>query len=133
MISIRYYIFLAPHYKQLSANKKCSIIKLCRWHGLKKLVLILWVYIFIFVENWILYYTRRSFFVWMRTGSNPQDINRFRMNTRKYFQNVCSFLCCCDCQIKWFLNCWFQRRLGTMYKNIIHQYLCLYLCSQALI
>ena len=30
-------------------------------------------------------YTHRdnNFFVWMRTGSSPLDINRFRMNTRK--------------------------------------------------
>ena len=40
------------------------------------------MYIFIFVENWMLYNARLNFFEWMRTGSNPPDINQFRMNTR---------------------------------------------------
>ena len=38
---------------------------------------------FIFVENWIKYDARHTFPVWLRTGSNPPDINRFRSGTGK--------------------------------------------------
>ena len=52
-----------------SQIEKCTIISLkpvllapsCRMHGLTKLVLLLRLYIFIFVENWILYDTIHDF------------------------------------------------------------------------
>ena len=45
----------------------------------KKMVFNLWLYIFIFVENWISYDARHNFSVCLRTSSNP--INRFRSDT----------------------------------------------------
>ena len=47
----------------------------------KKLVFILWLYIFISVDNWIPYDVVHHFSVWLRTGSNPLYINRFRSDT----------------------------------------------------
>ena len=43
---------------------------------------------FYIYKNWIQYDARQQNFEWMRNGSNPPDINRFRINTRsklKYF------------------------------------------------
>ena len=34
------------------------------------------IFILIFVENWIQYDTIHDLSVWLRTGSNPADINR---------------------------------------------------------
>ena len=42
------------------------------------LVLILWLFIFIFVGKLEKYDTIHEFSVWIRTDSNPADINRFR-------------------------------------------------------
>ena len=39
------------------------------------------MYNFIFVENWIEYDVINNFSVWLRTGSNQPDINRFRSDT----------------------------------------------------
>ena len=54
--------------------------------GLKKLVLILGLYIFTFVENWY----NMILDIILRTGSNPQDINWFRMNTRNRLMEIMS-------------------------------------------
>ena len=35
------------------------------------------VYVFIFIEIWIYYNAIHEFSAWLRTGSNPADINRF--------------------------------------------------------
>ena len=53
--------------------------------GLTKLVLILF-FILIFVKNCLLYDAIQDFSVWLRIGSNPADINRFRSHTgKKYY------------------------------------------------
>ena len=40
----------------------------------------------LFIENWIQSYT--NFSVWLRTSSNPLDINRFQSVTVKTLTNI---------------------------------------------
>ena len=42
------------------------------------------ILILIFVENCLLFDAIHDFSVWLRTGSNPVDSNRFRSHTGKY-------------------------------------------------
>ena len=42
------------------------------------------IFILIFVENCLQYDAIHDFSVWLRTGSYPADINRFRIHTGKY-------------------------------------------------
>ena len=44
------------------------------------------IFMLIFVENCLKYYTIYDFFVWFGTGSNSADINRFRSHTGNKFQ-----------------------------------------------
>ena len=41
------------------------------------------IFILIFVENWLFFYAIHDFSVWLRAGSNPHDINRFRSHIGK--------------------------------------------------
>ena len=42
------------------------------------------IFIFIFVENCLQYEAIYNFLVWLRTSSNPADINRFGSHIGKY-------------------------------------------------
>ena len=64
-------------------NYKSKLAPRCRMHGLTKLVLLLRLYIFIFVENWILYDTIHDFSLQLRIGSYQPDISRFQSHTEK--------------------------------------------------
>ena len=46
----------------------------------------LMIVILIFVENFPYYDAIHDFSVWLRIGSNPVDINRFRSQTGKYYK-----------------------------------------------
>ena len=43
------------------------------------------IFILIFLENCLHYGAKHDFSVWLRTGSNPADINWFQSHTGKYF------------------------------------------------
>ena len=43
------------------------------------------IFLLVFVENCLLYDAIHDFSVWPRTGSNPPDINPFRIYTELYF------------------------------------------------
>ena len=75
-------LFIASYFKQLLAdikiyNGKTKTSFLDAESMGSKLVFILRLYIFIYVENWIQYNARHYFSVWLRTASNPPDINWF--------------------------------------------------------
>ena len=42
------------------------------------------IFVLIFLENCLLYDDTHDFSVWIRTGSNPADINKFRSHTAIY-------------------------------------------------
>ena len=44
------------------------------------------IFILIFVENFLYYDAINNFSVWLRTGSNPADTNRFRNYTKKFYK-----------------------------------------------
>ena len=46
--------------------------------------IIFMIFNFIFVENCLSYNVIHDFSVWLGTGSNPADVNRFRSHTVKY-------------------------------------------------
>ena len=80
---MRYSLFITSSYKQLSAvNIKNHKIKTSFVNPegpkalAKKNCFNLMIFILIFVENYL--GTTNDFSVWLRTGSNPADINRFR-------------------------------------------------------
>ena len=53
------------------------------------------IFILKFVENCLYYDGIHNFSVWLRTGSNPADISRFRIHTGKKFilrEIKCMFL-----------------------------------------
>ena len=78
------------NYRVASLLKTVLLAPICRRNGLTKLILILWLYILKFVEKLIYYDTIFNFSVWLRTGSNPADINRFGSHTGKFL--VCMFI-----------------------------------------
>ena len=72
---MRIVIYRINYYRQLSVDIKMKNYKIeIQFHD----------FILIFMENF--YNAIHDCSVWLRTGSNPADINRFRSNTRK-----CSF------------------------------------------
>ena len=64
------------HFKQLSADIKTKA-------RANKTSINIMIFILIFVENCLYFDAIHDFSVWLRTGSNPTDSNRFRSHTGK--------------------------------------------------
>ena len=70
---------------RMAQNINLILLKIKYYRKTNKTGMNLIIIIFMFVENSMQYYTLHYFSVWLRTGYNPADINRFRSHTGKYF------------------------------------------------